>query len=818
MAHSFVQSTATEGQTTFPFAFTNGYLSEAHVFVSVDGADVPRTIVGGTVEIAPCTAGQEVIVYRNSPDTPVVTFHDGSILNKQNIDRQTLHTIMLAEEKSEQSNIFALSDIDMNYNKIIHLAPGVDPYDVVNKGQFDGFLEQTEDDRAAAEAAAANAQAAAGAAGQSATSAAEDAALVEELVVGFDERVETATEAIIYEGANQIGLVRAEGETQKNRAKAEADRAQGYAEILERPYEDMGAHTIMQGYPPVPSFSSMWVIVDGGIDPIDGVTVWNVGDVLLYSVQTEMWTRLSGSVLGGGGDPVPIEILDDLIMQQGKKIRFKIDEFVDTEVLVLDGDGDIIVGELPATPSTPVPAVKLGLAATELHHIKGTDAAGVAVVADILTSDTGLLLTGGELTGPLDVKTASDAKGFRLTGNVDQASLQPIAADGTYPAGVELKWLGGSDWRIGDNQIARTARRILQRPEGAVAGTWYPVLFNVQDQGASIVIDTASGSGTIPMNNNQFAGYVHSGGWADSGQVFHGAFHQYAMEERSIYAVHDGAESTGLIAFYVHEAAFPVVVQYDSTEQRDTPKTGLSVSYGTSTFIGTTTPGTAAGTNTRVMIDLGLGSGVYSNISGKLLGSRGDQQISNGMLISRDTSDLMRAELGITSRMPRVDFYNGPGTLVGRLQWNDANGFMSLGHESGGSYMQMYPDHTYYNKEVRTGTPQSGSANALARKDYVDGQIAGRAAASHTHTASQGNYDVVAGSYAAIGAYAQGLWGGGGGNRSVGAHLSGASLNYSTAEGNLTGGNMPGTWMLQGALVGEDDYGNWNTSVFIRIA
>lgn len=263
----------------------------------------------------------------------------------------------------------------------------------------------------------------------------------------------------------------------------------------------------------------------------------------------------------------------------------------------------------------------------------------------------------------------------------------------------------------------------LARPDGAVAGNWYPVLIPANYQGANITIETTGGHGSIPMNNNQFAGFIHGGGWSDGGDQLLGQLHQYDMSERSIYAVHSCTESEGGVVFYVHEAAFPVTVKYHTKEVTGDPITGQSIQYGTSLFTFTSTPGTPSGDKTRVMIDFGLGSGTYSNIQGKMLGSRGWQNVYDGGIASRDSTDNMRVEMSGNARQPRLDLFNGAGTLVGRLQWNDANGFVSLGHESGGSYMQMHPDHTYYNKEVRTGAPQGGSANAFARKDYVDSKL-----------------------------------------------------------------------------------------------
>lgn len=101
MANSFVRVIAVEGQTDFPFNFPNGYLSESHIHAYVNEIEVPRTITGGVAIISPVAEGDSVKIARHSPVNPVITFEDGSILNKQNIDVQTLHNIMLAEEYGE---------------------------------------------------------------------------------------------------------------------------------------------------------------------------------------------------------------------------------------------------------------------------------------------------------------------------------------------------------------------------------------------------------------------------------------------------------------------------------------------------------------------------------------------------------------------------------------------------------------------------------------------------------------------------------------------------------------------------------------------
>lgn len=160
---------------------------------------------------------------------------------------------------------------------------------------------------------------------------------------------------------------------------------------------------------------------------------------------------------------------------------------------------------------------------------------------------------------------------------------------------------------------------VLQRPSGAVAGNWYPVIVPASRQGACVSIDTNSGSGSLPMNNCAFVGFVGAGGWSDGGDMVFGHYHRYDGDEKSLASIHVPTEAEGGVVFYVHEAAFPVTVRYNHADVTAAPSTGLSVTQGTSVFNGTTNPDAAAGTKTRVAMIFGDG-GPCSNYAGRLYG------------------------------------------------------------------------------------------------------------------------------------------------------------------------------------------------------
>lgn len=152
----------------------------------------------------------------------------------------------------------------------------------------------------------------------------------------------------------------------------------------------------------------------------------------------------------------------------------------------------------------------------------------------------------------------------------------------------------------------------IAAPAGASAGTWYPVAIPILSTGDFISINTVHGSGTSPMNNCSFNGYVRAKGWSDGGSGIDGVFTQYDSAEKAIFNCMIPTESTETVVFYVEARAFPVTVRR-TAGAAGAPSTGASLSIGTSVFNASTAPGTGAGTKISTLVTFSKGSGQYSN-------------------------------------------------------------------------------------------------------------------------------------------------------------------------------------------------------------
>ena len=198
---------------------------------------------------------------------------------------------------------------------------------------------------------------------------------------------------ITTEGDTQEARIIAEGDTQHGRAKVEADRAQTIANDLDDAARWSGYFAPSGGSYPAPRDQTkpfQWIAADDGT--VDGLA-WKAGELLFYAPNPTnaqldgAYFKLSGEATDSPIDPQPIEIPDDLVMQQDKEIYFRNPANELVQFGTLDADGDILVGE--ATEGLPA-APKIGLAANELYHIKELDSTGKATILfPIVTTEGG---------------------------------------------------------------------------------------------------------------------------------------------------------------------------------------------------------------------------------------------------------------------------------------------------------------------------------------------------------------------------------------------------------------------------------------------
>ena len=111
MANTYVDYTATAGQTDFAFNFP--YLEDEHVKVYINSIEklqsdfsISTSPATKIVLNVPATGGETVRVRRKSqPNDDLVDFVNGSVLTESELDRGYRHTRYLAEEASEFASV-----------------------------------------------------------------------------------------------------------------------------------------------------------------------------------------------------------------------------------------------------------------------------------------------------------------------------------------------------------------------------------------------------------------------------------------------------------------------------------------------------------------------------------------------------------------------------------------------------------------------------------------------------------------------------------------------------------------------------------------
>ena len=159
MATTYVDYTATAGQTDFNFSFD--YLEDSHVVVEVEGVNQTLS-TNYTIETSPtqkivlsspttALAGGELVRIKriSDPTTDLVDFVNGSVLTETELDRAYRHNRYLSEEAYDGVNA-GLRELEgsTNYNannkQIKNLADGTLATDAVNKGYVDTQIALTD--------------------------------------------------------------------------------------------------------------------------------------------------------------------------------------------------------------------------------------------------------------------------------------------------------------------------------------------------------------------------------------------------------------------------------------------------------------------------------------------------------------------------------------------------------------------------------------------------------------------------------------------------------------------------------------------------
>lgn len=103
-------------------------------------------------------------------------------------------------------------------------------------------------------------------------------------------------------------------------ADAAAGRAEAAAEQVGETFGDRGSWYVAHGMPTKPMRSALWTVMDGG--ELNGVE-WNVGDMLVYSIKTNSFGRITGASITPS-EPGPIEAEEGVILGEGKFIRARV--------------------------------------------------------------------------------------------------------------------------------------------------------------------------------------------------------------------------------------------------------------------------------------------------------------------------------------------------------------------------------------------------------------------------------------------------------------------------------------------------------------
>lgn len=130
----------------------------------------------------------------------------------------------------------------------------------------------------------------------------------------------------------------------RDAAEKYAQEAKDASSKVTAPLTDQGQWIIQAGYPATPGVASIWQITDGGVDPINSEIIWNPGDMLIYLATSGTWCRLLGQQ-AVAGEPVPIKIDADIILNVGSGLQIVTSGTIAVDVARLDSDNNLILGD-----------------------------------------------------------------------------------------------------------------------------------------------------------------------------------------------------------------------------------------------------------------------------------------------------------------------------------------------------------------------------------------------------------------------------------------------------------------------------------------
>lgn len=142
MPASYQQYPADGLTSTYSIPFP--YLDQAHIHLTVNGAEVPFTWQSPSIikAVSVPPPGATVVIRRSTPTTPQpVDFSEGSVLDPDSLDALAKFCAFVTEELGESPSqglgASPSGALDARNLRITRLAQGVDPTDAVNKAQLD---------------------------------------------------------------------------------------------------------------------------------------------------------------------------------------------------------------------------------------------------------------------------------------------------------------------------------------------------------------------------------------------------------------------------------------------------------------------------------------------------------------------------------------------------------------------------------------------------------------------------------------------------------------------------------------------------------